>query len=140
MKPGTKAVGIVAEFKVPKVNCAGSIPAKIQDGNYSWATFWAGLDGGDNDTKTIEQAGVTVSCQTATSAPVYRAFHEIGPGAGDDHFAKFTVHGGDTMLVTVQDEGVGSVQGLGHTYELYELDVTTGRYFDVSGRKYSEFV
>ncbi len=110
------AVGVI--FRVPKVNCSGSIGAPTKSKLYpGWhASFWAGIDGWNPSRKvtngTVQQDGVIAFCRTKKSTATYRAFYEMYP-AGPK--IKAAVHAG------VRIEAFISVTGKMYNFSVQNL-------------------
>jgi len=151
---------VAATFKVPAITCAKSIvvghpfPASYPGHKYwSAAAFWAGLDGGNGDADSLEQAGITGYCTGPRVAAQYEAWYQMNPhhnvvvplrnAAGHPG----TVRAGDTIQVSVRDTA-GVTPGspkwadpryAGYIYAVTLKDTTRGLSYDSGSLKLRSF-
>jgi hypothetical protein len=113
---GIKLRYVQAEFNVPSIDCARSLPGTS---GYSYVAHWVGLDGYNGS--TVEQTGVEAYCHGTSSAPVYFAWYEMYPQLP----VVFSgIYPGDAIDA--------SVYWNGSSYALHLLDQTANAQFNVN--------
>jgi hypothetical protein len=99
---GKPVYGVGAEWAVPSANCAdsrGSAPFI--------ASTWVGVGGlassawPNASNSLLEQDGITVTCATTHSQPVYQPFWEVFDINNEQHWGNAQVHAGDLISAWV---------------------------------------
>jgi hypothetical protein len=145
-----------ATFKVPAISCAKSIvvghpwPASYPGHKYwSAEASWVGLDGGANDTGSLEQAGITGYCTGPRAAAQYEAWYQMDPkhnvvvSLKDAGGHPGAVRAGDTIQAVVYDTGGltpaspkwASQKYAGYIYSVTLTDTTRGISYYSNGLK-----
>lgn len=115
---------ISARFYVPFLNCSGVTAA-----HPTYSSHWAGLDGFQAGSKTVEQAGVLAACYPNAGnviTPTYAAWYERYPNP--PVYPRVTMHPGDAVTTSVYYNATTRA----FTFSL--ADGTDGRHFSVSGK------
>jgi len=109
---GTGFTDVRGSWHVPEVNC--NVTPNSQSG------FWAGIDGFDGDTNTIEQTGTASNCIGTT--PQYYAWYQFYP-VGYVQLTNFPIQPGDVIGAEVKYLGGETFQIRIHNHRTNQLFV-----------------